>query len=292
MCLSPVYMYDTYRVNPDTGKRVLTPRYNELFRNQTPIPVPCGRCIACRERKASEWRKRLALEAHCHSSCSWFTLTYNDDSLPLDRLASKRHIQLFMKRFRHVSRDFDIDVAGVKYFIVCEYGSRSRRPHYHGIMFGVDFLADCWKPRLVGLKSRYGLFSSSVLERVWNNGFVLVDRLLGKSINYVTKYLLKSDTWSLKSIGLGKALFVDDSGLTPLCRSLYPCGRMSIFAPDLLSGIPRFVDRFVERFDSSLYDLVHARRCEYVSKLPLRDLSAVRDGILLTRGNKGKLDNE
>lgn len=285
-------MYDTHRINPDTGKRILTARYSEFFRNESAIPVPCGHCIACRERKASEWRKRLALESHLHDSCSWFTLTYNDSNIPSDRLASKRDIQLFMKRFRNVSRDFGISLAGIKYFIVCEYGSKSRRPHYHGIIFGVDFLSDCWCPRLVGLKAKYGLYSSSVLEQVWNRGFVLVDRLVGKSLNYVTKYLLKSDTWSLKSMGLGKGLFVNDDGLTPLCRSLYPSGRMSIFAPSLLSGIPRFVDRFVERFDSSLYDLVHARRCEYVSKLPLRDLSAVRDGIILNRGNKGKLDNE
>lgn len=61
----------------------------------------------------------------------------------------------------------------IKYFCCGEYGPRTKRPHYHGIYFGVS-VAD--RP---------------IIEKAWNLGFISISRVTPKRIDYVTGYVLK-----------------------------------------------------------------------------------------------------
>lgn len=113
MCLSPL----SIRTHDAFGVEI----------NQT---VPCGKCIECFKDTQNAWKIRLIEEFRDHLYVYFFTLTYNEDSVPftiLDdgtkvRHVSKTDIQLWIKRNRinyerTLSRKVDL-----KYFICSEYG--------------------------------------------------------------------------------------------------------------------------------------------------------------------------
>ena len=58
-------------------KRIVNPYTHEVQ------IVPCGNCSACQNARASRWVQRLDQERYCWQYCLFFTLTYNNDSLPL-----------------------------------------------------------------------------------------------------------------------------------------------------------------------------------------------------------------
>lgn len=112
------------------------------------IPVPCGQCLMCRINKRRQWTTRLLLEAMAHKDNSFWTLTYNDDNLPFAQESPSlvyRDIQLFLKRLRKSLHPF-------RFYCACEYGSKSFRPHYHLILFGVshsdaEVVSRCWSSK-------------------------------------------------------------------------------------------------------------------------------------------------
>lgn len=301
-------MYDTGRLTAN-GKRLLSPKYHPYYLDSAPIPVPCGKCAACLESRRREWIKRLSLESTLHDSSSFITLTYDDKHLPPDGRASKSDVQKFLKRFRHASRDYGFIMPPFKYFIVCEYGSKHGRPHYHGLIFGVDFYSPEWRPRLVSV-DRYPRITSDVLAEIWKNGYVLFDCLTMSNIQYVSKYVTKTgDNWSLKSIGLSSALFTQRARANPnnaCARSkvlssqglaFYKTGRISIPSSHgfVSVRVPRFVDRIVESCNPELFETIKQSRREYVKNIVPPDISQERDYIILTNmreNSKRKLDND
>lgn len=290
-------MYDTGRLT-DNGKRLLSAKYKDWYLDTPPIPVPCGKCPACLESRRREWVKRLQLESLCHSFSSFVTLTYDDKHLPSDGLASKRDIQLFLKRFRHAGRDYGFVMPPFKYFIVSEYGNLHHRPHYHGLLFGIDFYRPEWRPRLVSL-DRYPRVTSDVLSAIWSNGFVLHDRLTMANIKYVSKYITKqsNDVWSLKSIALAKSLFATSNALTDFGRNCLLTGSVAVPSCNGFTKVrpPRFVDRYAELFANDLFESIKQSRREYVKNMPMFDPSRERERInlIIQRDNqKRKLDNE
>lgn len=298
-------MYDTGRVNPATGKRVLSAKASLYATQIAGIPVPCGRCAACLEARRNEWCKRLQLEAISHAVNSFCTLTYDDKHLPSDRLASKSDVQKFLKRFRHAQRDYCVPCFdNFAYFIASEYGSKFGRPHYHGILFGVDLLSLPWCVRLVSLKDgRYPIVTSDVLSKIWQLGFVTVDRANAQTIKYVSKYITKQNSWSLKSIGLGTRPFLLKTGrsfvgLRPFGRDTALNGTITLegaYHTFYQQRMPKFLLSYVERFDRDLYDSIKARCRDYLRSSPLPNLGALAEelSIKCARENqKRKLDNE
>lgn len=142
------------------------------------------------------------------NSASFITLTYDDEHLPLiDEVVegkeyllgrptlSKRDFQLFMKRLRKLNSTLTNDK--VVYYVCGEYGTRTKRPHYHAIIFNLH-------PSL--------LFDGVVTD-VWKNGHARIDDCNLRTIQYVTKYVMKSlgkqwdvgqGEFSLMSKGIGK----------------------------------------------------------------------------------------
>ena len=43
----------------------------------------CGKCPECLKRKSLQWTERLTQERYCWKYCVFFTLTYNQDNLPI-----------------------------------------------------------------------------------------------------------------------------------------------------------------------------------------------------------------
>ena len=172
----------------------------------------CGCCPECLAKRARQWSLRAAMEAKVSFSCM-VTLTYDQyvrnskgeivgEKLVLRHVA-KRDVQLFVKRLRKHFKNNTI-----KYLITAEYGKRTGRPHYHALLFGVDF-----SDRVFCKLSKRGnkIYRSQTLEKIWKNGICTVDavNVSAKVARYCTKYCAKdgrsSDTFMLFSRGIGES---------------------------------------------------------------------------------------
>lgn len=148
----------------------------------TPIRInnqffPCGHCLSCRIGKAREWSARLLHELPFWSSSVFVTLTYEDTYLPTNRSLRKRDLQLFFKRLRK-----SLNGRKIKYFACGEYGSKTQRPHYHAIIFGLG--QDEESKELVKNAWRYCQWSQFQDSKAF--GSVTYD-----SCRYVSDYIFK-----------------------------------------------------------------------------------------------------
>lgn len=163
---------DQYVVfNPRTGETA--PMY---------LLVPCGKCILCRDKKAREWAFRAACENWSSTSHPLFvTLTYNNENLPSHGVF-KEEVQLFLKRLR-INMTRRGVIHNLRYFAVGEYGTQSKRPHYHLIIW--NFPTDAYY---------YPTLASRLeeVEKAWEKGFAYVTYVQKGAINYVMKYMRKS----------------------------------------------------------------------------------------------------
>lgn len=95
------------------------------------LEVPCGKCLNCRIQKRKEWALRCYHELSYHDRSSFVTLTYDEDHVPDNYSLSKHHVQKWLKRLRKQMTN------SLKYFLCGEYGSRTLRPHYHALLYGI-----------------------------------------------------------------------------------------------------------------------------------------------------------
>lgn len=139
------------------------------------ISVPCGKCPECLKRRVSAWSFRLMQEEKVSTSAHFVTLTYDTEHVPLSpngfMTLAKRDVQLFFKRLR---KELSVNYAHVKikYYLAGEYGGKSKRPHYHAIMFNLPNL--------------------DLIERAWHLGSVHYGQVTGASVGYTLKYINKA----------------------------------------------------------------------------------------------------
>lgn len=312
-CLRPLTAFDTGRLTP-AGKRVLTfkaPKTPAEASRLHSMLVPCGKCAGCLKARRRDWVSRMRLEMLSSPVATFATLTYRDECCP-PRL-EKSDVQMFLKRLRNVPRDYGFSPFKVRYFACGEYGKRTHRPHYHLILFGVDLLQPEWMPYLTGFNQGKPRYASRVLERIWPYGFNVVGSVTNESIRYVAKYAAKfyerNDPYkefSLKSIGLGRSLFVDVSRkgrqyhyrLLKAFRDRYPDGVVALPSPSgaSLVALPSCLDGYAERFAPDLYAFQREkRRLHALRSVPDMRLPSVRERDILfmldAELRKGELDN-
>lgn len=148
------------------------------------VRVPCGQCTACRLAKARSWAIRCVHESQMHEVSSFITPTFDDEHLPVDYSVSKRELQLFNKKLRHAFGPF-------RFFGCGEYGSKGLRPHYHELLFGLDF-PDKVLYSVSGRGER--LYYSEALENVWGKGRCLIGSVTLQSAGYCARYSMKKIT--------------------------------------------------------------------------------------------------
>lgn len=150
------------------------------------MQVPCGQCVGCRLERSRQWAVRIMHEASLHDENIFVTLTYDEDNLPDDGSLHKEDFQKFMKRLRKF-----FSPERISYFHCGEYGDENWRPHYHAILFGVDFPDK-------SLYSRNGrdeaLYTSPTLSRLWGLGMALFGAVTFESAAYVARYCVKKVT--------------------------------------------------------------------------------------------------
>lgn len=188
------------------------------------VRIPCGKCIGCRLDYSRTWADRMMLELESSKKGIFVTLTYNNNHVPFTEdeytgefgvlSLDKRDVQLFFKRLRKRYPDKEI-----RYYLSGEYGTNTKRPHYHAIIFGLgldDFpkkvplkknelgqllytdqiLQDVWsirKYRLVPVIGKRGK-SLKRMEKEWYYdpiGFVSFSEVSWKTCAYVARYVMK-----------------------------------------------------------------------------------------------------
>lgn len=157
------------------------PKYLKPSGYSFEIPVDCGKCLACKERRCNEWVFRLLEEDKVSTSSYFVTLTYDNYHCPISlngfKTLRKQDFQLYMKRLRKLCGG-----AKLKYFAVGEYGSKRGRPHYHAIIFNCpnpDYFVQAWS-----------LIDDDTGEYV-TFGDVKVLPCTGDSVAYTLKYMDK-----------------------------------------------------------------------------------------------------
>lgn len=199
-----------------------------------------------------------------HEQNSFLTLTYNDESLPEDQGLDVKHWQKFAKKLRKRKGPFR--------FLHCgEYGGKTLRPHYHALIFGLDFREDrkAWSKKL---------FTSEELESAWGKGFATIGDVSFDSAAYVASYALKKatgkatgpryervdpetgDCWSVKpdyatmslKPGLGKSWFEKYAG------DVYP-GDFVVMKGTKFRP-PIYYDKLLEKEDPELHNKMTEKR--------------------------------
>lgn len=179
VCVMPLKAY-----RAEGGRVVFSSKEGYVDR---PLTLPCGQCIGCRVDRSRAWALRCVHEASLHDRNCFLTLTYDAKHLPADGSLRKKDWQDFAKRLRKACGPF-------RYFHCGEYGDANYRPHYHSIVFGLDF-ADTRVHFVRTGATR--LFRSPLLEKLWGHGFCTIGDVTFQSAAYVARYCMKKATGPL-----------------------------------------------------------------------------------------------
>lgn len=144
------------------------------------VPTACGVCIECRKEKKRNWCIRLNEEMkNATVPATFVTFTFSDDWIKRisEQLAIKKNpsyeelnqicyyaLRHYMELYRKYNNE-----KYPRYWFITELGEDFERIHMHGILWGDSSLLKLW---------RYGY---------WYKG----DYVNEKTINYITKYMLK-----------------------------------------------------------------------------------------------------
>lgn len=183
-CFHPLKAYRSAEVNPSTGKRGITFNGSKALIEGGHLRLPCGQCSGCRIDRSREWALRCSHEAATSSASCFVTLTYDQQHVPTDFSVKLRDWQLFMKRLR---KRFG---AGVRFFGCGEYGDQTARPHYHALLFGLDFPDKTYWCK----RGDHRVYTSEALEEVWGMGQCEVGSVTPASAGYVARYCTKKIT--------------------------------------------------------------------------------------------------
>lgn len=197
MCLYPTFVKNPkYKPNKkNKGKPPICKDKRLLY-----IPTKCGYCIECRKQKQREWRVRL--EEELRSNYGYFiTLTISPEGIEdlekktglkwkenPNEIATKG-LRLFLERVRKDTG------KSMRHWCVTELGEDNDRIHLHGIFFGQR--------------------SAELIKKHWKYGFIFIGQYCNsRSVNYMTKYMLKVDVKHkefkqivLASPGIGSGYF-------------------------------------------------------------------------------------
>ncbi len=130
-------------------------------------------------------------ESRMHASNLFVTLTLDRDHLNEKRELCPKDLSGFIKNLRRAEDESAAKAAReprrISWFGCGEYGSANNRPHYHSLLFGIDFLdkyrgddgsgRDFWK--------------SDALDAIWARGRTEIGTVNMASASYVAGYLRK-----------------------------------------------------------------------------------------------------
>lgn len=203
MCTKPLKAYQ----NPEGGRPIFG--YQGVREGLPEMQLPCGKCSECVKDYYTAWATRGFRELVQWESSVFITLTYDNENLPGDYSLKKKDVQDFIKR---VKKHFKSNKENPVRQIYCgEYGKKTLRPHYHVILFNVDFTD---KQKHYVSDGGKQVFTSETLSRLWGKGNCDFGYAEPESIAYLFKYVLKKKTRKEKE----KPLYHEHDGCIYECE--------------------------------------------------------------------------
>lgn len=231
-----------------------------------PLKLPCGQCTGCRLERSRQWALRCMHESKMHLENCVLTLTYNDEHLPNDGGLIKRDMQLFMKKLRFQLAE--LDRPPIRFYGCGEYGEKSRRPHYHIIVFGFD---PPDKKPYKNSDTGTPLYTSALMEKIWGKGFCVVGTVTFESCAYVARYIVdkmtgpKADDWYMTDDGvILQSEFTLMSRRPGIGRGYYDKFGAEVYAHD--SVIIRGLEVRPPRYYDVLHDTVDPKRMKVIKR--------------------------
>lgn len=279
--------------------RMIVQKYGES--NSRHIEIACGQCIECRLSKARQWGQRADKEAATSDKPSWFiTLTYEEKYLKWgtkkinkitgevteESTINKRDIQLWMKKIRKKYGQ------GIKYMICGEYGPKTKRPHYHGIIIGLEI-------KDIKQKKYTKYLESKELEKTWGKGHITIAKYQFEVANYTAGYILKKQTGQKKydhketeflltsrRPGLGKKWFDENY------KKVYENDEVFIKTnKGVIKTQPNgYYDKLLKKIDEELYNQTKQKRVEtaLAKYKPKQELSEYEQDIVRSDNSEQK----
>lgn len=267
------------------------------------LEVPCGQCVGCRLERSRQWAMRCVHESQMHKSSCFVTLTYDDVNLPPGASLYYVDYQRFMKRLRKYFTG-----TNVRFYMCGEYGEATMRPHYHSLLFGVNFPD---KRRFSKGPDGSYLCTSDVLSKLWPHGNSLIGDVTFQSAAYVARYCMKKVTGSqaveyYKSVNLATGEIFDRvpefnkmslkpgigaTWLEKFQSDVYP--RNYVVMNGVKVKPPKYYDRKFEAVDAMTLEMLkYDRALKAVVEDNTVERLAVREKVAIARTELLKRDLE
>lgn len=172
----------------------------------------------------------------------------------------------------------------IRFYMAGEYGELYGRPHYHSLLFGVDF-----RDKVYHGKTKAGekIYLSETLNNLWGKGYTSIGRVTFNSAAYISRYVMKKQTGD----GNKQNYEITDleTGEIIIQKKEYNCmsratgiGKkwLTQFSPDIYTRDkvitkqgrelrpPRYYDKQYKRMDKAhLEHLKHARELEALAHI-------------------------
>lgn len=234
------------------------------------IPANCGRCAYCTKRRIGEWAFRMMQELKVSQSAYFVTLTYDPRSLPYSKKGfktlKKEDLQNFFKRLRYYHSKQGLytdriqskifDKQKIKYFACGEYGGKTKRPHYHAIIYNahVQDIYKAWGE----IPDEDGVMNPA--------GTIYIGTVNVATCRYVAKYIQKQNTkpypwpwdgvpeYMVNSNGIGK------SYLTPAIKKWHKKGydrNYCTYPNGVKTSMPRYYRDKIWTTETEKNDMLH-----------------------------------
>lgn len=215
--------------------------------------LPCGQCIECRLEYARQWAVRCVHEAQMHEKNSFITLTYSDENLKSPFL-EYRDFQLFMKKLRKLQN------APISYFVTGEYGEKTKRPHWHAIIFN-------WSPNdLEFMRENHRgdrIFKSATVDKIWGHNCPRdrpneIGSVTFESAGYVARYAAKKlvhgdDDEKYKPISKKSSKrAIGSAWLEKYWPDVFSTGRV-VLRDGTTCGVPRYYEKWMAKNHPEIY---------------------------------------
>lgn len=255
-----------------------------------PISITCGQCIGCRLEYSRQWAMRILHESSLYPDNVFLTLTYSDDHLPENSSLELRDWQTFMKRLKKRLKGRQI-----RFFHCGEYGETTHRPHYHAILFNIDFDD---KKLLKTTERGDRIFTSAFLDEVWGKGDCYIGSVTFESAAYCGRYVMKKLTGNRKSeYGSREPEYCTQSRRPGIGKPWLIKWKSDVFPNDycVINGkkvkVPKFYDALVKSPDSYHWEWDETdKHLKFVGTLTLTE-SEKRTGARIRKARKHEHDN-
>jgi hypothetical protein len=222
---------------------------------------------------------RCLHEAQLHDDNCFITLTFSPEEIAKREnpySLDVRDFQLFMKRLRKHFKS-----KKIRFYHCGEYGEKYGRPHYHAILFGIDFPDKV----LHTVNNGNRLYVSETLQKLWPYGYSSIGDMTFESAAYVARYCMKKitgdaaeehyaiiDSETGEYLGQKKPEYATMSRRPGIAAGWFDKYKGDVYPKDYLTlngkkmRPPKFYDRYLEKLDPIEHEAIKDRRSVFDAK--------------------------